>query len=88
MRAVEADGGPVDLPERVQLRREEPVESVLAVGVSPANSAYDVRGRERGGSPKRFAFVEVHDHDQRETAPRPLPCRVTRCHFVPSRTVS
>jgi hypothetical protein len=34
-----------------------PGEEVLfAVGVSPANTAYDVRGRERSGSPKRFVL--------------------------------
>ena len=34
-----------------------PGEEVLfAVGVSPANTAYDVRGRERDGSPKRFVL--------------------------------
>jgi hypothetical protein len=34
-----------------------PGEEVLfAVGVSPATTAYDVRGRERDGSPKRFVL--------------------------------
>lgn len=36
------------------LRRGEEV--LFAVGVSPANTAYDVRGRERNGSPKRFVL--------------------------------
>ncbi|WP_205325429.1 hypothetical protein [Glycomyces sp. YM15] len=31
-------------------------ELLFAVGVSPANAAYDVRGRERDGSPKRFVL--------------------------------
>lgn len=31
-------------------------EVLFAVGVLPANTAYDVRGRERNGSPKRFVL--------------------------------
>lgn len=59
MEQMQYRGFDPDLDARAVMHSQylRPGEEILfAVGVSPANTAYDVRGRERDGSPKRFVL--------------------------------